>query len=287
MLFDIIVPTYNRYSLLPLFFKKLEPLDREQYTLWLIDDASPLIDESIIPVWHNIRFIKLSQNIGQAGARNVAIEKGDAPYLISLDDDAWFETADHIFEDITKGFHDYSDAGCLMFNIATPNTNYKPPKNGIELPLHVTCGCAYRREAIVKIGGFSSILQGQVEETDISIRLIKEGYKIKSYYSVKVFHDFDPSTRSLQWYLNIRFKNTRNDLAVVYMNYPFPQVILHLFGKALSHLKFSVTYRKSIIFAFVTTIKGVLAFLIWLPKLRRKPMKVAEFGYWRSLINKE
>ncbi len=285
--FDIIVPTYNRYEALPLFFQKLEGLDKNEYVLWLIDDASDKVNSSAIPEWENIHFIQLDKNGGQAGARNIAIVRGSAPYLISLDDDAWFIEPHSALLKIKSTFERHSDAGCLMFNIRTPVSNYKECIDGMELPLHVTCGCAYRRIAIEKIGGYSAILQGQSEETDISLRLIKMGYKLRSLYSIKIFHDFDPGHRSKEWYLRIRFKNTRNDLAVVYMNYPLSKLVVHLPGKALSHLRFALKNKLHPLATIVVTLKAWLAFLFWLPRLPRNPMLISDFDYWYGLMKRK
>lgn len=284
-MFDIIVPTYNRYNELPLFFDKLSKIDKSLYTLWVIDDCSEKKDLAVLPNWPNLKFVELSKNVGQSGARNVAIEKGNAPFIISLDDDAWFEDDKINIGRIAGAFEKFKDAGCLMFNIATPNSSYVQEQDGTILPLHVTCGCAYRRDALEQAGGFNSFIQGQAEETDISLKLYKKDWKIRSLYSVKVFHDFNPENRSVKWYRNVRYKETRNSLIVVFLHYPFLYTLLYIPGKAISHLVYAVKAKKSVLQTLGSTAKGVLHFLLKMPVLvkLRKPMTMAQFRYWKNL----
>jgi GT2 family glycosyltransferase len=169
-----------------------------------------------------------------------------------------------------------------MFNISTPHTNYSERKSGTELPLHVTCGCVYRREALARVGGFSKILHSGAEETDLSLRLIHEGYKIR-FYSEKVFHNFAPEERSKEWYLKVRHNTTRNDLAIVYMRYPFPIFIIHLAGKAFGHLRFSIANGRYVLSTLLVTCKAIFSFFVMLPKLQRKPVTNSELKYWLSL----
>jgi GT2 family glycosyltransferase len=285
-MFDIIVPTYNRYDALSIFFKKLAFLDKTQYTLWIIDDCSPDKNIAVIPTWDNIKYIQLPQNIGQAGARNYAIEHGTAPYIISLDDDAWFMADSPNFDLIVKTFKVYPHTGCLMFNIATPKTDFESDIDGKTLPVHVTCGCAYRRQALEEIKGFNSMIQGQSEESDISLKLYRTGWDIRSLYSVHVFHDFNPGERSEDWHIRIRYKETRNCLVVAYINYPTAALIWALPGKALNQLLFAIKAKIAIGKTFIAELKAIAEFISMIPKLKplRNPLSMKQFKEWRSLF---
>ncbi len=286
-MFDIIVPTYNRYTALPDFFKKIDVLDKALYTLWIIDDCSPDKDVTVIPDWENIRFIQLEKNIGQAGARNFAIDRGTAPYIISLDDDAWFTNGSTDLGVIANAFEKYQDTGCLMFNVETPKTSYEEDVDGKLLPLHVTCGCAYRRTALKQIGGFNSIIQGQGEESDISLKLYKANWQIRSLYSLHVYHDFNPDMRTAKWYLGIRYKETRNCLIVAYINYPMLSLFWALPGKALSQLVYSMKKREPFGSSFIVTLQAVFSFIGLIPTIHknRSPLSVEQFKEWRMLYS--
>lgn len=284
-MFDIIVPTYNRYDALPGFFQKLAFLDKTKYTLWIIDDCSPDKNPAVIPAWDNIKYIQLPENIGQAGARNYAIEHGKAPYIISLDDDAWVMPELPNFDRVIEAFDKFPETGCLMFNIATPKTGFTEDIDGKLLPIHVTCGCAYRRQALEEIKGFNSLMQGQSEESDISLKLYRAGWDIRSLYSVHVFHDFNPGERSVDWYIRIRYKETRNCLVVAYIHYPTLALVWALPGKALNQLLFAIKARIAIGKTLVSELKAIAEFISMIPKLKqfRNPLSAQQFKKWRSL----
>jgi len=283
--FDIVIPTYNRYAQLPEFFSKNALLEHAPAILWVIDDHSPHFMQAVIPSWINIRFIRLERNNGQAYARNLAIAKGYNQYVISLDDDAWFEDAEMSLNELASLFNTYPGAGCVMFNIATPDSPNATLQTGTILPLHVTCGCAYRREVLEQIKGFSDFLHSQAEETDISLRIYQAGWNIIFSNKIRVFHNFSPGKRTLQWYYDARHNTTRNDLLVVVMYFPALLAVPLLIGKYLSHLKFAVTNRVSIFKTLVYTLKALFSFLKLLPKaiMNRRPLSRTQFRYWRLL----
>jgi GT2 family glycosyltransferase len=285
---DIIVPTYRRYRELPEFFKRNEKLQFRNATIWVVDDFSPDFDRTAIPNWGNLFLIRLEKNSGQANARNIALTRGKNPFVISLDDDAWFEDVSTGMAELERLFSGYPQAGCIMFNIATPSSDYSDIKTGTRLALHVTCGCAYRRNVLEEIQGFSGFLHSQAEETDLSLRIYQAGYDIIFAQDIKVFHNFNPSFRSLSWYYMVRFNTTRNDLLIVVMRYPTLAVPAHLIGKFLSHLIFAITYGVSVVPSFYHTGLAFFGFLRLLPKAiaNRNPLTLSQFSAWRKMIKK-
>jgi GT2 family glycosyltransferase len=287
ILFDVIVPTYNRYDQLHEFFKGNASLaDHPLVHFWFIDDCSPKFDASAIPAWNNITMLRMEKNRGQAYARNIAIEKGSAPYIISLDDDAWFEDGAATLPDLIAAFEKYDDAGCLMFNVATPNSSYYSIPTGAEIPVAVACGCAYRRKAIDDIQGFSGFLHSQGEETDTALRLLRKGWKTRQVESVKVFHNFDYTKRTTQWVYYVRHNTTRNDLLVVLMYYPLVYVPLFVVGKFVSHLAYAARVKVSVGPTVWHTFTAIFGFLKFSPAAlrRRQALSVSQFNHWRLLF---
>lgn len=287
--FDIIVPTFNRYKELPLFFKKNEALNKSIFKVWIVDDFSDDYNPQIIPSWDNLIFLRQESNKGQAFARNVAIRKGTYPYVISLDDDAWFEDAELAVNELNRLFDTYPDAGCVMFNIATPDSSYSTLSTGTTLPLHVTCGCAYRREVLEQINGFSEFLHSQAEETDISLRIYQANWSIIFSNEIRVFHNFSPGLRTLQWYYNARHNTTRNDLLVVVMYFPLLLVGPFLIGKYIGHLRYAIITRQAVFITVGYTVKALISFAKLLPEAlkKRKPLTINQFNCWRDLFKEK
>jgi GT2 family glycosyltransferase len=287
ILFDIIVPTYNRYPQLHEFFKGNKSLANDPLIrFWLVDDCSTNFDRSAVPPWENLTLLRLERNHGQAFARNVAIEKGLAPYIISLDDDAWFEGDPSVLDDIISAFRRYPDAGCFMFNIATPSSRHSNIPTGTEIPLSIACGCAWRRTAIEDIGGFNGFLHSGAEETDNTLKLLGRGWKTRQLESVKVFHNFIHQKRSLQWHYNVRHNTTRNDMLIVIMYYPWIYVPVFIIGKFISHLLYAIKNGVAIIGTLWHTITAFFDFLVRVPRAlkHRRPLGVKQFKRWRSLL---
>lgn len=278
---DIIVPTYNRHRELGRFFQQNLALSQLAVHIWVIDDCSSPAVDNLIPSWGNITFIRLDRNSGQAAARNVAIARGNAPVVISLDDDAWFENAAEAIRTIVDLFNRFTKAGCVMFNIATPTSSYSNLPTGTKLPLHITCGCAYRREVLDLINGFSGFLHSQAEETDLSLRIYRESYEIVFCREIRVFHNFVPGARPVSWYLQARHNTTRNDLLIVWMYFPIALIIPGLLYKFLSHLRFAFRNRVTVFRAVWYTLRAGFSFIVHIPAASRLRSPLG-YGKWKS-----
>ncbi len=284
---DIIVPTYNRPNDIKKFIGEFQKQTYPDFKVWIIDDHGSINIKEFVPEKPNFIFIRQPKNRGQAYVRNIAIESGKGEIVISMDDDAWFDNDDNALQKVISYFDTYPDLGCLMFNIATPKSSYnKITIKGQEIPYHVTCGCAYRRTVLEKIKGFSGFLHSGAEEMDVTLKIIEAGYKIRFAPDIKVFHDFNPSERTLYWYLNVRYNTTRNDLLVVVMRYPFYLVGKYIIGKYFSHFRYAVFNKKKPVLTLIITSMAFFGFLVKLPFaiLERKPLNKAQYSYWRSLM---
>ena len=120
MSIDIIVPTYNRPNDIKKFISEITKQTYSDYKVYIIDDCSDKDISHLIPDNKHFYYERLSKNIGQTGARNIAIKKGNGDIIISLDDDAWF-LDNSAFENIEKLFSNNNNTGCFLFNIEEPN----------------------------------------------------------------------------------------------------------------------------------------------------------------------
>lgn len=282
---DIIVPTYNRQKELDRFFNENASLEHLPVHIWIIDDCSSPPVKEHLPSWKNLTLIRLEENQGQAAARNAAIIRGIAPMVISLDDDAWFEDAGSALQEMSKLFGTWPKVGCIMFNVATPTSDFQRLPTGTKLSLHVTCGCVYRREMLLLIGGFSGFLHSQAEETDLSIRIYCNEFEIIFAERIKVFHNFLPADRPTSWYLKARHNTTRNDLLIVWMYFPLVVLLPALGIKMLSHLKFAIVSRVSVLKTIGSTLMAGLDFVRLIPKAsaHRQAFTLKQWWNWYQL----
>lgn len=90
MTVDIIIPTYNRASLLPETLKSVQAQTYEDWLCWIAEDGeSPETKEAIRPFLADKRFIYLpGKHLGYPAApRNRAIRQGSGQFVAFLDDD--------------------------------------------------------------------------------------------------------------------------------------------------------------------------------------------------------
>ena len=284
---DIIVPTYNRPNDIEKFVLEIQKQNFKDYHVFIIDDCGPEQIEHLIPK-NDSRFsyFRLPENKGQAFARNIAIEKGVGEIIVSMDDDAWFEN-ENAFSHLNDYFKKYSNLGCLMFDVRTPQEDYLSKIHAIStdgqiIGSHITCGCAYSRKALMEIEGFGGYLHSGAEETDVTLKLIEKGYDLRFALLIPVFHNYIPGIRSKRWYRMLRFNTTRNDLLIVVMRYPLVYVLPYFFGKYFSHVLFSVKFNRDRIAAAFYTLLSLPAAIIKLPQaiMHRKALSVHDFNRW-------
>jgi glycosyltransferase involved in cell wall biosynthesis len=282
---DIVVPTYNRPDDIGRFVAELRRQSAGDYHVYIVDDHGDDPIEQLIPEGEHFSYIRLEHNKGQAYARNVAIAKGKGNIIVSLDDDAWFEKENGLAA-IAGYFEQYPKLGCLMFDVRNPQEGYLSALHRLEdgqvIGSHITCGCAYSRTALEKIGGFAGHLHSGAEEADVTMQLIREGYEIRIAKKIPVFHNYNPGQRSKRWYRMLRYNTTRNDMLIATMRYPAGMVLPYMLGKYLSHIRFSLVNKRDPLMAGLYTIAALPAALWMLPAAlkQRKAMSRQQFSEW-------
>ena len=85
ILLSIIIPTYNRPQFLPRAVNSALQQTVEEVEVIVVDDGS---DEPVtLPEHSQLKVIRLSQNSGNAVARNVGLKAAKGQYVTYLDDD--------------------------------------------------------------------------------------------------------------------------------------------------------------------------------------------------------
>lgn len=88
-LVSVIIPTYNRASLLKRAIKSVLNQKFEDFELIIVDDASPDDTPEVVKSFEDkrIRYIRLKRNSGGPVARNTGIKKARGKFIALLDDD--------------------------------------------------------------------------------------------------------------------------------------------------------------------------------------------------------
>lgn len=214
MVFSVIVPTYNRCSLLPRSLETLQNLDFpvSEYEVIVIDNGSRDGTANYLAGWSARNFLVLRQetNSGPASARNWGARHSSSLYLAFTDDDC-LVPSDWLLS-LRQGLEKWPGAGAvggfleappsiLDSNLLAQLESYETREvykagdqeylGGFESPAGGTNNIAYRREIFENLGGFDETFPVPAgEDADLKLRTVAAGYQI-GYRPIKVTH-LDP-----------------------------------------------------------------------------------------------
>jgi GT2 family glycosyltransferase len=190
----------------------------------------------------SIRFIALPANLGPAKARNIGVEHSSGRYLVFLDSDAMISRrslarlVERMENDPTIGI-----AGCRVINAASHKLDqwiYQFPARTHEHREFDTysfsaAGAIVRRQALSDAGLFWEDLFIYNEEVDLSIRVLRAGYRVIYHPRARVHHASSNQGRqgpSAYWRLQ-----TRNWIWICYRYYRTSDCFLRI-------LKYTMLY---------------------------------------------
>ncbi len=193
------------------------------------DGSREMLENSAL----DIRLIKLDENKGVAGGRNVGIKVSKGEFILFLDDDAAINTINGIDLLVNK-MRDDPKIGvicCKVVNYYTKEVeNYYfkyVDKRNIDREFYVTDflgGASFiRRSVIGKVGSYREDSLRQMEETDLSYRILDAGYNIVYFPKTEILHKSSQVKRSEY---DIFYYNMRNSLLIAWRYLPLPRVIL-------------------------------------------------------------
>jgi GT2 family glycosyltransferase len=188
--------------------------------------------------------IELGENTGVARGRNIGMQAGTAPYIISIDNDAYFEGSD-VFERVEESFLANRVLGAISFRIGEEGTGVISKSSwpfGPSVPYSRSSPClvaqfggaahAIRREALEQTAQYDEKLFFYWEELDLSYQLINAGYVILYDPGVRVIHAHSPTGR-MGWRENRYYYLVRNGL---YVRFKYDRSYLNLVLYAAGYL---------------------------------------------------
>lgn len=223
----VAIPCYNGAKYIGGCIESVLSMHTIPDSVIVVDDGSTDESAAIIGCYPVYR-IRHNQNQGLATTRNTALFNAETDIILFIDADAQADI--HLLDEIILGFQNQAIAGVGGRGIeANRNTIYdewryhhasqghgKSPKNNVE---HLFGLCmAYRRQALVEIGGFDVNLRSNAEDIDVGYRLIDSGHKLYYSPSAIVYHQRTDTRESLyrtmyQWYywaFLVKHKHRRN-----------------------------------------------------------------------------
>lgn len=181
----------------------------------------------------NIHYIRLFENKGVCGGRNVAISLAKGEILITMDDDAVIDDADATIKVVNK-FKEHPDIGVLAFKVvnyftgqldksAFPTRDKKrSPNEEFETSTFIGVGHAIPRHVYRKVGVYGDYFPYGHEELDLALRILDAGYRIVFFPEVVIRHKIKDRKQRLsgRWAIILE-----NRIKVAIRNLPWKYVL--------------------------------------------------------------
>ena len=309
---SIITPNYNGEKYLKEYFQSLIPQKQHIDEVIIIDNNSKDNSKQIIQEYTeklNIQLIENNTNTGFAKACNQGIQKAKNEYLLLLNNDIKIEknAIKPLIETIQENPKTFSVMSKMLqyhqpnliddagdeYTILTytqkkgNNTNKKKYNKKREIFSSCAGAALYKKSILKQIGLFDENFFAYIEDIDLAYRAQIQGYK--NIYQPKsiVYHHGSATTGSQYNPFKIHLA-ARNNIYLIYKNYPIPQKIINFPFIFLGHLiKYLVFYKKRQSQPYLEGIKEGLKTRKQIQKTKYKTKNTKNYLKieWKLIIN--
>lgn len=197
LLLSIIIVNWNRGAEVARLLRHLKGLGAPDVEIVVVDNGSTDGSAEWLGRMESITFIGLPANFGPAKARNIGVLESGGKYVVFLDSDAVISRSglsrlvERMECDPTIGI-----AGCRILNPVSRTLDqwiYQYPAHTHERREFDTysfsgAGAIARRDALRDAGLFWEDLFIYSEEVDLSIRVLRAGYRVIYHPRARVYH---------------------------------------------------------------------------------------------------
>lgn len=283
-LLTIGIATRNRHIELAQCLNSLSVIRNIEFEIIVVDDSSdiPIILESFNleqEIFKKVKLIRNTKNKGYIAIRNQIAHIANAPYVLTLDDDASLIDAEGIYRCIEILEKDLQ-VGAVAISQVNKDRAMIP---GFMQPSPVTYDCyccAYigyahilRRNVFCELGGYKEIFWFSSEEDELCKRLLNRGFYVVYLPDVKVMHE----SSTVRQNLNRFAYGTRNKCYDAIYNEPLLMLLFTIPFRVFNYIKF---------FQDINTTKWMVQEifknfrLIW---KKRKPLRYATYYKWYKI----
>jgi len=244
----------------------------------VIDDGSSDETPSLRHEFDSVSWERREVGQGYVRARNWMMLQANEKYYASLDDDAWFVRGDEIA--VAVDFLErHPKAAAVAFDIVSPDRRIEAARGALaSVAMFLGCGHVLRLSAVRELGGYTEFPGAYgVEEKDLCLRLIDNGYEIVKLDGVHVWHDKALSARDLH---GQHRSGVCNDLTLALRRVPLGLVVPVVVSKAAKHLVFAI--RNGLLRACLQGMHdfGLFAPYVW---RARRPVRFSSLTQFHSL----
>jgi GT2 family glycosyltransferase len=282
----VLIPNWNGVNWLGECLKSLARQDTQDFHTIIVDNGST--DGSVAFIEQNyprVEIVKLTSNTGFANAANIGIERSASPYvaLLNSDTQAYPDWLSSLLEQIENSSNDIAainsqllrmddselidDAGDELswYGAALKrghNERAADYQEQDEIFSPCAAACLYRRDFLLKAGGFDAGFFAYLEDVDLGLRGRLLGYRYLYLPKAKVLHKGHGAGLPHSRYVEMI---TRNRLLLFTKNIPARLLLRHAAKLLYGQIYFMAVYARP-----WASIKGYLSFLVELPHIRAK-----------------
>jgi len=244
---SVIIPTYNSEKTIESCLKSLlkQSFPRKNYEIIIVDDGSN--DRTLrIVSKYKVRIFR-QKHSGPAVARNMGVKHSKGNIILFTDADCvpdknWIKRVTEPFKNEqivgVAGAYKTLNKNKLMARFAgyEIEERHEGMKKLDSIDFVGTYNCAYRKSIFSKFGGFDkSFSEASGEDTELSFRISKAGYKIVFQSKAIVYHlhpdnlvsYLKQKIKRAYWKVLLHMKHTKKVLGDTYTPKTlFPQVLL-------------------------------------------------------------
>jgi hypothetical protein len=184
---------------------------------------------------HGVRMVRLRDNVGVPGGRNIGVEATTGDVVLFLDDDGWLPDKENV-ERLRTMFRSRPSLGIVSFRIVDPETGITQrrhvprlrvgdPERSSDVTSFLGGACAIRRTVLSDCGALPATFFYSHEEIDLAWRALDAGYDIRYDAGSIMYHpQSEPSARHSSFYFN----NARNRVWLARRRLPAALIPLYL-----------------------------------------------------------
>jgi len=231
---SVVIPTRNRWVEVQRAVESCLSQDYPAVEILVYDDASEEnLAEKLKNKYPSVKTFRSAVNVGQLVLRNKAFREATGKYVFSLDDDASFNDNSTISKVVEK-LERYPNVAVIAFPYYEPRLE-RMHWQGLEITdnnsskdkliaTFVASAAAFRKEAVLSVNGYNELFFFQGEESDLSIRLMREGFDIISSYVTPLTHTFS----EVRNFRNMHINGPRNAILFIIFHTPWPFLVPRL-----------------------------------------------------------
>jgi GT2 family glycosyltransferase len=223
-LITVLIATKDRPDDLRRTLCDLRRQDYPSVEMIVIDDGSADRLESIVrEEWPTAVYVRESDSQGCPQRRSEGFLLAKGEYIVELDDDSSPVAPDALSRAV-RYMQDHPGIGILSFHIFNgPVLPENQPSLDAKYAYNfVGCGAVFRTAAVLQTGGYRAFFQGEWEESEFSLRMLKAGWSVYFFPEVLIHHHVSPLQRrsARAW-----MRAFRNKLWAMIMHYPASRVL--------------------------------------------------------------